>query len=122
MKVVPLQQSYDDPAVDFDAFWTLYVRHEARKDALKAWNQLTEADRVACLAGVVLWRSNYLARERRHVPLGATFIRGERWTDELPAVPGSSAACHAPAPVRAGERGVMPDKVRDLIRQLREKT
>lgn len=71
--------------VGFAAFWDAYPRHESKKDAYKAWCQLQPDERVKEHIHVaLLWQ-----KEQRHwqqgieyVPLPATYLRGERWTDE----------------------------------------
>ena len=70
----------------FDAFWAAYPRHDARKDALKAWATLSPSpDLQAEILSALAWQCD-LPDWRKHggqfVPLPATYLRGERWTDE----------------------------------------
>lgn len=73
----------NDP--DFEKFWATYPRKEAKKDALKAWGALCAEQKYAALAAIPLhikaW--NVAGRSRQYIPLPATWIRGERWEDEL---------------------------------------
>jgi uncharacterized protein YdaU (DUF1376 family) len=63
----------------FDDFWKLYPRREAKKDAHKAWLQIR---------GNSLWsiieqdlKTGRWAKGK-FTPLAATYLRGNRWTDE----------------------------------------
>ena len=85
MNVIPISQPDPEPDL-WTMFYTLYPRHEARKDAMKAWARMSEADRLAAVTAIADWRQVWRAqgREIHHVPLPATWLNGERWTDELP--------------------------------------
>lgn len=74
-------------AQGFQAFWERYPRREAKKDATKAWSQVVKDDpqteeqiHQALDWQIPLWEH----REIKYVPLPATYLRGERWTDEPP--------------------------------------
>lgn len=73
---------------DFLRFWQAYPRHEARKDALKAWGQIQpDADTVTQMIATLAWQSVSEAWRKEdglYIPLPASWLRGERWTDELP--------------------------------------
>ena len=68
----------------FDHFWACYPLKHAKKDARKAWAQLHPDDalvqriceHLALRVKTRQWREGY-------IPLPATFLRGERWEDEL---------------------------------------
>ena len=71
----------------FAKFWSAYPKHEAKRDAIKAWNALKPnedlqstiaADLEKRLASGGVW---YKA-DRRYIPLPATYLRGARWEDE----------------------------------------
>ena len=104
--------------VSFEDFWLLYPRRVARKDALKAWLQIPESQHVELIVGLAAWRQVWLSRgELQYVPYPATFLRGERWTDELPA---SNHSSHQPAAIpESGPRTTVPEHVRSLIARLR---
>lgn len=90
----------------FDNFWTLYPRKVARKDALQAWTKLGEPDREAATSALVAWRRVWIARgEERYIPYPATWLRGERWTDELPS--------DAPNPAQARTRELLDARSKD---------
>ena len=62
---------------------------------MKAWARMSEADRLAAVTAIADWRQVWRAqgREIHHVPLPATWLNGERWTDELP----KGVIAHVPA-------------------------
>lgn len=66
----------------FDEFWSLYPRKTAKKAAVRAWEKLNP--------DLFLWediRSDLLTRkwpEPKFIPHPATYLNGERWTDEAP--------------------------------------
>jgi hypothetical protein len=68
-------------AETYATFWTLYPRHEGKKDGFKAWNQLRPD---AALVALILTdlRTRTWPTNMRFVPLPATYLRGYRWTDE----------------------------------------
>lgn len=72
---------------EFDTFWKAYPKKVAKGDARKAWSQ-TESIRpelTELLAAIEAqtksdqWRRN----EGQFIPYPATWLRGERWDDEL---------------------------------------
>src|SRR5208282_6898201 len=80
--------SKEEPQLDlWDAFWTLYPRHEAKKDAQRAWSRMAEMDKVSAVIAIADWRQVWRAqgREIHTTPLPATWLNGERWDDEIPA-------------------------------------
>lgn len=68
----------------FSRFWEVYPRRQARKDALRAWAQLNPDDAlVEQIIDHILLRVKSRQWREGFIPLPATFIRGERWEDEL---------------------------------------
>ena len=67
---------------DFDIFWKAYPKRQARKDALRAWRRLrpTAATQQAILEALA-WQVPG-GTDLTYAPLPATYLRGERWTDE----------------------------------------
>lgn len=106
----------------FDAFWTLYPRHVAKKDARRAWDRINPAEHAEILTALVSWRRVWLKRgEMEYVPHPATWLNGERWTDELPSAPAVvplHASHVAAAPAKPYTRGEMPEEVRAALRTL----
>lgn len=76
-------------ALGFLGFYTRYPRKEARKDAEKAWGKLQITPETEELIHAALdWQIPiYEQREKHFIPLPATYLRGERWTDEPPTPP-----------------------------------
>lgn len=118
--VVPIQPEQTAPELpqDFEAFWTLYPRRIAKKDARRAWDKLSYDEQMHALEGLVAWRRVWLARgDLEFVPHPATWLAGERWEDELPATILTSAA-HVPVNGKRYERGEMPEAVKAALRKL----
>ncbi len=111
-------------AVTFDDFWLLYPRRVAKLDARKAWARLSSVQCVECLTALVAWRRLWMARgELEFVPHAATWLRGERWEDELPTPVASTSThqSHQTANLPSlNARTAMPDHVRDLLAKLRK--
>lgn len=76
-------------AQGFLGFYNRYPRREARKDAEKAWGQMriTPETEDAIHAALDWQIPLYEQREKHFIPLPATYLRGERWTDEPPTPP-----------------------------------
>ena len=69
----------------FDQFWAAYPRRQAKKDARRAWHILQPSpELVATIVQHVTVRRETRAWREGFIPLPATFLRGERWEDELP--------------------------------------
>lgn len=70
---------------DFDSFWALYPRRVCKKDAETAWNKLTPEQKFAAVESLPVhnryWKLSGTGKE--YLPYPATWLRGERWTDEL---------------------------------------
>lgn len=71
----------------FEMFWRWYPRHEAKKDAQRAWCQM-HPSRAALemIQKALLWQSQQAGwvQSIQFIPLPASYLRGERWTDERP--------------------------------------
>ena len=68
----------------FDYLWSVYPRRVAKKDALKAWNKLTPEQQCLAIEACRQWRKVWLQNDLQYCPHCATWLNGERWTDELP--------------------------------------
>jgi hypothetical protein len=74
----------EDVAMDqgFGHFWLAFPRRQARLDALKAWRQLRpSAETQAAILDALAWQAEAWT-DLSYCPLPATYLRGERWTDE----------------------------------------
>jgi hypothetical protein len=70
---------------EFSSFWDLYPRRVARKDAELAWSKLTPEQKFAATESLPLhvryWQ--IAGTQKEYLPYPATWLRAERWTDEL---------------------------------------
>lgn len=109
-------------APDFADFWCLYPRRVAKKDALKAWSRMKPEQQLAAIVACAAWRKVWAGKDLDYLPYPASWLRGERWEDELPPEYRQSTAAHAPAELpEQAARTVMPDHVRALLAKLRSK-
>jgi hypothetical protein len=71
----------------FERFWAAYPRKEAKKDAQKAWKKLKpEPELIETILQAVERQKQTAQWQKdggRFVPLPTTYLRGERWTDEI---------------------------------------
>lgn len=119
----PLSLVQAEPQADFDTFWLLYPRKVARKAARVAWQRLSPDDCVAAIVGLVGWRRVWIAKgELEYVPHPASWLNGERWTDELPSDIKATAASHLPfaaTPAEPFKRDKLPQVALDAIAKLK---
>lgn len=81
-----------DFQTDFQLFWAAFPRRQAKKDALKAWRQLKPTTAtVQAILDALRWQTQTDQWKRGIIPLPASYLRGERWTDEGPV-----CACRPP--------------------------
>jgi hypothetical protein len=69
----------------FDQFWAAYPKRVARKDAMKAWQQVHGARHLDAILAALDWQrqqESWVKDGGQYIPLGASWLRGERWTDE----------------------------------------
>lgn len=73
---------------EFCRFWDCYPKHIAKQEARKAWAQLAPGpDLVDRIVAALAWQCqqpSWLKDGAAYVPNAATYLRGERWTDEQP--------------------------------------
>jgi biotin operon repressor len=94
------------PTLGFDDFWKIWPRSEGRKAALIAWAAaLKRTDARTIVYSATAYVNHPHRPERQYVPHGATWLRGDRWTDPLP---------QAPEPVR-GARRMPEDRMRATL-------
>lgn len=69
----------------FDAFWTLYPKKTAKKDALKAWKKIRSRDCSRIMRGLFdhLNCDQWSRDGGSYIPNPATWLNGERWNDEV---------------------------------------
>lgn len=119
MQLISSQQ--DPLPITFDDFWLLYPRRVARKNALKAWSKIHPSHHIELMTSLAAWRSHWIgATDVQFIPHAATWLNGERWTDELPEAL-SAHASHSPAAIpKLPQRTEMPEHVRAMIARLRK--
>lgn len=112
--IEPLSEPEEE--ICFASFWLLYPRKEAKKDSEKAWSQIPRSVWPDVIIAVAGWRREWARRSDIHyIPMPASWLRGERWEDELPVQPAthqSQVPTEREAPFIRGE---LPQHVRDLI-------
>lgn len=73
---------------NFDGFWAIYPRRQAKKEAQKAWAKIKpDAALSQCIIeSVERWKSSpeWQKSNGRFIPYPASFLNGRRWEDELP--------------------------------------
>lgn len=76
----------DDP--QWVRFWALYEKRSSKKDARKAWAELNPSpelvDRIVEALAWQFQQPDWVKQDHAFAPLPATYLRGERWTDERP--------------------------------------
>lgn len=72
---------------DFLLFWSAYPRKAGKKDALKAWGQVNGSrppvNELLRILEEHKKQTQWTKDAGAFVPLAATWLRGERWNDEL---------------------------------------
>jgi len=74
---------------DFDRFWKVYPRKIGKGQARKAWKQMDglRPPVDVLIAAVSAQSGSEQWEEWKYIPHPATWLRGERWDDELPPAP-----------------------------------
>jgi len=70
---------------DFNAFWSRYPKKVAKADARKAWKQTSKSrpDQEVLMGCLALACLKWLGTEAKFIPFPATWLRSERWNDEI---------------------------------------
>lgn len=71
--------------VTFDEFYKAYPRKRARKAAIEAWAKVSIEDRSKILAALAQHKKSDDWRKDggKFIPYPASWLRGERWDDQL---------------------------------------
>lgn len=68
----------------FDEFWSAWPKKRAKPEARRAWGAATKRAKPAVIiAAAIAYRDNPHCPESRFIPNPATWLRGDRWNDEL---------------------------------------
>lgn len=73
------------PSLKFDEFWQVWPRKQGKQDALKSWKRHKLAKHADEIISHVKTRvaTDRQWRNPKYIPLPATFLNGQRWTDEI---------------------------------------
>ena len=75
---------------EFNSFWSIYPRKEAKTDALRAWGKLAPSPdlQTAILSHIEQRKKSFdwMKEGGKYIPLPATFLNGRRWEDETGSV------------------------------------
>lgn len=94
----------------FENFYQAYPRHNARKDAEKAWAQVAgDSHFEQIMIAVEVQKKSVEAwfnGDMKHIPLPASWLRGERWKDEVeqPIAPAVTPMEFEPWEIEANRR------------------
>lgn len=68
----------------FEKFWSAYPRKSAKAEAKKAFSKIT-ADQLknTILPDIEKRRNSSQWQDQKYIPYPATYLRGERWNDEI---------------------------------------
>lgn len=86
-----------DKELAFEEFWREYPRKQGKKDAQKAFNKLKLNKELfeKIISALKIQKNNkeWIKENGKYIPLPATWIRGERWEDEITqTIPNSQIA------------------------------
>lgn len=72
---------------DFDQFWAVWPKRVAKADARKAWKQTEDVrppiDELIKIVKAHCMTDKWMKDDGEFIPHPATWLRGERWEDEL---------------------------------------
>jgi hypothetical protein len=111
----------ENPAITFDDFWALYPRRVAKKAARLAWSKIPPSQHVEILQALLAWAKVWSGMELCYIAHPASWLNGERWSDELPTgVVTSTSSSHVPfIPSPIEPRSPMPANVAAALARIR---
>lgn len=90
------QERVQPTAARFPEFWAAYPNKKGKADALRAWKRKRlDAKADALIAHVAHMAANDDGWRRGFIPMGSTYLNGDRWDDEPTGPP--SAATQEPS-------------------------
>ena len=75
--------SVDEDPPGFAEFWSIWIRKDARKAAVRAWKTATKkhpAEKITAAAEAFIATQD----NKQFIPHAATWLNGERWSDPTP--------------------------------------
>lgn len=93
----------------WEAFKNAYPNKSSMSEGRKAWNKLNpNAElRAVIMAAVAKQRASDRWQDPQYVPHPATWLRGERWNDQLPVAPGAAQSQAARVCIKCGEHATV---------------
>ena len=92
------QERVQPSAARFPEFWAAYPNTKGKADALRAWKRKRLDGRADDLiAHVAYMAANDDGWRRGFIPMGSTYLNGERWDDQAQAPPVARAGPEAPS-------------------------
>ena len=70
-------------AVGFEVFWAAYPRKVCKKAAEAAWRKIGPDAGLAERIVSAVYAQRLDDRDRQYIPYPASWLNGERWTDEV---------------------------------------
>jgi len=65
----------------FKEFYSAYPRHEKPRPAERAFNRLTQSERLQALEDC---QKRFIGRQKCFIPLPATYLNAHEWEGDLP--------------------------------------
>jgi hypothetical protein len=95
--VQPTVERVDPLEVEFDEFWKVYPRRQAKADARKAYKAARKSiDATTVLTGARAYALLTVGVEREYIKLPAGWLRDRRWEDDpIPQTPSKDARAAA---------------------------
>ena len=75
----------------FNEFWLSYPKKRDKKRAVQAWSKIPISEYPAIMAALSAQKESeeWKKDNGKYIPYPSTWLNGERWNDELEAVPGA---------------------------------
>lgn len=82
--------------ITFELFWYFYPKKQAKKVALVSWNRIAPEHYPAIMKAVAQFKKSddWHRDGGRYIPMPATFLNQERWTDEFEVDLGLGQCCY----------------------------
>ncbi|TXN29307.1 hypothetical protein FVP33_14100 [Lacisediminihabitans profunda] len=103
---MPPQKHVQEPALEYSAefeeWWSLYPRKQAKPDAYKAFKTIRKTTELATLvAGVQAYKLATIGGQKGHLKMPAGWLRDRRWEDEQVVTPTAAGPAVAAPEARA---------------------
>lgn len=122
--VIQIDQSEDQPdntaialipPMAFERFWEVWPRKDGRKAALTAWNAaIRRASPELIVERAAAYAQHPHRPPKQYVPHGATWLRGDRWTDPLPEAPEAEHSKPSPTDRARAILALVPEPLKEI--------